>query len=507
MENASTEQLKVLLDVAQRLTGCTQEEGGIQPDQGELPDPSQLADLMELAQQNLQLQAKVGEMRSTFLGMTKELKNKMSMNRELNNGNMEVGVDISAVENNISDSENFAKQVDFLSQVFEESLGNARGLPATEACLGALTSKLEGCMSSLGDIPGVTHNVTSKNTAPEPVPLMSSSDGSDANVHHAPLRGTLPASWSSTASSTQDAQWQPMSPTYHTQDAQWRHISPTRHTQDSWSTTSPWAPESEASSGMEDSRASGARTYARTPYKAPNAPPGVFIAPRTKAQSIPPGIFSGCPASTRQIPAMPKHRQDQGGSPILQMVMQQQEEAARAAMQKHHTNDSSMDQDEQTSVRTVDTRRNLRPLSPEVTSLCVRNVPARYSQKQLLKEWKPDGSFDFLYLLFSVREKKTLGCAFINFRSHEEALIFQDRWHGRFLESHGKNRALDVTAASVQGYEANLQHLRQRNVEYIQNDECLPALFCGLSRLNTRYELGKLASQAFTYGGVDEFTD
>jgi len=130
----------------------------------------------------------------------------------------------------------------------------------------------------------------------------------------------------------------------------------------------------------------------------------------------------------------------------------------------------------------------LRALSPGVTTLTIRNVPARYTQDELMKEWGPKYSYNFFHLPYNTKEKKTLGFAFVNFTTHGAALFFQNRWHGKFLPLHAKGRALDIVASPAQGYLANLQRVRITNVE---DDRLLPATFNGNLRLDTRMEVHK----------------
>lgn len=127
--------------------------------------------------------------------------------------------------------------------------------------------------------------------------------------------------------------------------------------------------------------------------------------------------------------------------------------------------------------------------------MVVRNIPARYTQARLLQEWPPDGTYDLLHLPFSFREKRTLGFAFLNMKSHELAVAFQNRWHGKYLTMRGRTKHLDVTAASVQGLEANLLQLQGRNIDQLINDDFLPAVFDGTTRLNTRDILARLVAR------------
>jgi len=135
--------------------------------------------------------------------------------------------------------------------------------------------------------------------------------------------------------------------------------------------------------------------------------------------------------------------------------------------------------------------RPLRPLGPEVTTLVVRNIPARYTQEQLLEEWIPDGTFNFLFRPYSFTEKRMLGYVFVNFVSHRAAVEFQRKWHGKFLRQHAKTRALDITRASVQGYRSNLKHVTSRILD-IHNASLLPVLLSGTERLDALAEATRL---------------
>lgn len=113
----------------------------------------------------------------------------------------------------------------------------------------------------------------------------------------------------------------------------------------------------------------------------------------------------------------------------------------------------------------------------EVTTLTVRNIPARYSQAQLIKEWPPGGSYNFLQLPCCPVSNRSLGFAFINFLSAEAARIFYATWHGQRLASHGTNRRLSVSIATVQGFEANLKHVMQSLGGKLIDADRLPAIF------------------------------
>ncbi|CAE8592817.1 unnamed protein product [Polarella glacialis] len=108
------------------------------------------------------------------------------------------------------------------------------------------------------------------------------------------------------------------------------------------------------------------------------------------------------------------------------------------------------------------------------TTLVIRNIPARYTQEMLLAEFIPDGSFDFFFLPYSFKHARTMGIAFINFRTHAVALSFQENWHRQFLQNHGRTKNLDVAAATVQGLEANLQQFNTKSIARFKRVGMLP---------------------------------
>lgn len=119
-----------------------------------------------------------------------------------------------------------------------------------------------------------------------------------------------------------------------------------------------------------------------------------------------------------------------------------------------------------------------REIPAGVTTLVIRNIPARYTQSMLLHEFGgPDGSFDFFYLPYSFRDSKTVGVAFINFRSHHAAVCFQEMWHRCFLWGTGRGKHLDVVAATIQGLVGNLKQFNPKCIARLGHVGKLPAFF------------------------------
>jgi len=119
------------------------------------------------------------------------------------------------------------------------------------------------------------------------------------------------------------------------------------------------------------------------------------------------------------------------------------------------------------------------------TTLVVRNIPARYSQRDILKHWwVPDGTFNLLFLPHSFKLGHTVGYAIINFVSSADAQAFHNQWHGRQFTSGNKVKPLDIHASRLQGLYDNLKYLSTSEVMRIKNSKFHPGVFNGASRIN-----------------------
>merc|ERR1719265_2770507 len=73
--------------------------------------------------------------------------------------------------------------------------------------------------------------------------------------------------------------------------------------------------------------------------------------------------------------------------------------------------------------------------------------------------------YDFFYMPQDRRRKSNLGYAFINFTAPSAASDFQARMQGRSLAMDGKSmnsqKICEVTVATIQGLERNLEHFQK----------------------------------------------
>jgi hypothetical protein len=110
-------------------------------------------------------------------------------------------------------------------------------------------------------------------------------------------------------------------------------------------------------------------------------------------------------------------------------------------------------------------------------TLFVRNIPARFTQADLLEMWPAANCYNLLYLPFSHEQRRTIGCATINFLSYEAAMMFRETWHGRALIPDSGAKKLDTSAAKTQGLTNNLALMRNsKKILRIKNPRYLPTI-------------------------------
>jgi len=120
-----------------------------------------------------------------------------------------------------------------------------------------------------------------------------------------------------------------------------------------------------------------------------------------------------------------------------------------------------------------------RILQEGVTTLVVRNLPKTVSQIELVRELDRSGfagKYDYCYApVQSFHTRKHVGFAFVNFLSAKLAQHFACQWHctHRFnLPEHAP--MLNVSAAAVQGREANLARAGSARICHIKNSKYRP---------------------------------
>jgi len=133
---------------------------------------------------------------------------------------------------------------------------------------------------------------------------------------------------------------------------------------------------------------------------------------------------------------------------------------------------------------TAQARRSVEALVGK-TTLVVRNIPARYRQQDLLKDfWVPDGTFDLFFLPHSFKLGHTVGYAIINFTRTSHAQDFHRQWHGKTLPGGSKITPLDILATRFQGFYENMKCLSTSGVIRTKGTRFHPVVFCGRRRID-----------------------
>ncbi|XP_062187235.1 protein terminal ear1-like [Phragmites australis] len=130
------------------------------------------------------------------------------------------------------------------------------------------------------------------------------------------------------------------------------------------------------------------------------------------------------------------------------------------------------------------------------TTVMIRNIPNKYSQKLLLNmldnhcihsneritasgdegEGQPFSSYDFVYLPIDFNNKCNVGYGFVNLTSPEAAVRLYKAFHRQPWEVYNSRKICQVTYARVQGLEALKEHFKNSKFP-CDSDEYLPVAF------------------------------
>jgi hypothetical protein len=115
---------------------------------------------------------------------------------------------------------------------------------------------------------------------------------------------------------------------------------------------------------------------------------------------------------------------------------------------------------------------------PDDTTLMLRNLPNKITQKRLLERMENYRmAINFLYLPTDFENKCNLGYAFMNFRDGLAAARFALEFDGsRLLGFRKSNKVLAVQPARVQGLAANVRRFRNSSVMGVLTEEEKPLL-------------------------------
>jgi len=112
------------------------------------------------------------------------------------------------------------------------------------------------------------------------------------------------------------------------------------------------------------------------------------------------------------------------------------------------------------------------------TTLMIRNIPNKYSQKMLLAavDERHKGQYDFFYLPIDFKNKCNVGYAFINFIDCINIVSFYEEFHGKKWEKFNSEKICAITYARIQGKLALIAHFQNSSL-MCEDRKCRPIIF------------------------------
>lgn len=122
----------------------------------------------------------------------------------------------------------------------------------------------------------------------------------------------------------------------------------------------------------------------------------------------------------------------------------------------------------------------------DVTTLMIRNIPNRYSQRDLIAELEDlgfAGKFNFLYIPLDKGTMANVGYAFVNFIDKDWAKKCMEAFYDYRFKRHRKTsgKIASVSAAHLQGLEANLAHYERAVVNTAKLKQRRPVVIANIS--------------------------
>ena len=122
------------------------------------------------------------------------------------------------------------------------------------------------------------------------------------------------------------------------------------------------------------------------------------------------------------------------------------------------------------------------------TTLMIRNIPNKYSQKVLMKliDSKFRDKYDFFYLPIDYKNKCNVGYAFINFNegTNESMVEFHALFNDKKWEKFNSEKVCKITFARLQGQDALIDHFRSSSVMQ-QHKQLRPFFVKHTNHINT----------------------
>jgi len=112
------------------------------------------------------------------------------------------------------------------------------------------------------------------------------------------------------------------------------------------------------------------------------------------------------------------------------------------------------------------------------TTLMIRNIPNKYTQRMLLATFEENhrGRFDFFYLPIDFKNRCNVGYAFINFIRPEYIVPFYEQFHAHKWGKFNSEKVCEISYARIQGKNAMVTHFQNSSLMN-EDPKCRPVLF------------------------------
>ncbi|TNV78634.1 hypothetical protein FGO68_gene384 [Halteria grandinella] len=119
-----------------------------------------------------------------------------------------------------------------------------------------------------------------------------------------------------------------------------------------------------------------------------------------------------------------------------------------------------------------------RILSDKRTSLMIKNIPNKYTQRTLKEtlEESHKQAFDFLYLPIDFKNGCNVGYAFINMRNAEAVLTFYRKYNGQRWGMFNSEKVCEITYARLQGFKAMHRHFQTSTIKKLEDAKMKPVI-------------------------------
>ena len=111
------------------------------------------------------------------------------------------------------------------------------------------------------------------------------------------------------------------------------------------------------------------------------------------------------------------------------------------------------------------------------TTVMIRNIPNKYTQKMLLAEIDTDlkGKYNFFYLPIDFKNKCNVGYAFLNLTDPLWILKLYEKFNGKRWSHFNSGKICEITYARLQGKDALAEHFRHSTLMQVE-ESCQPLL-------------------------------